>query len=149
MLPVKFPMCMPSMILRTLMHSLSSSPVATYESECNKKKLQFPDCTPQDINKRKSEGQSRSDLTIFLRPLFSKRTRFFSKSETRQAKTQTPAYAPTRCCSSSYLVSSEQLAGNILLTSGAKHFSLGGGHRALVFQHANLALFGNTPSAPV
>ena len=60
-----------------------------------------------------------------------------------------PAYVPILFCSTSYLLSSEQLAGNILPTSRAKHFSLGGGHRALVLQHANLAQFGDTQSAPV
>lgn len=73
---------------------------------------------------------------------------YFPRLKIRQTNAQMPTYVPTLWCSSSYLLSSEQLAGNISPTSGAKHLSLGGGHRALVFQNANLAHFGDT-SAPV
>lgn len=89
--------------------------------ECNKKELQFSDWTPQE-----KESGSEPNLTIVLWPVFSRWTTPFCTGETRQEKTQTPAYVLTLCCFSSYLLSSEQLAGNISPTSGAKHFSPGG-----------------------
>lgn len=52
---------------------------------------------------------------------------FFFNGKIRPTNAQMPAYASTLWCTSSYLLSSEQLAGNISPTSGAKHLSLGGG----------------------
>lgn len=49
----------------------------------------------------------------------------------RQVNPKMPAYVPTLFCSSSYLLSSEQLAGNILPTIGAKHLSREGGTEPL------------------
>lgn len=114
-------------------------------SECHNKRLQIPYYT-QDQKPTRSGRWPYKILVTFPGERFF--FLFFARVKIRQANAQMPAYVPTLWCSSSYLLSSEQLAGNISPTSGAKHLSLGGGHRALVFQHANLAQFSDT-SAPV
>lgn len=114
---------------------------ATY-SECKKKLLQSLDYKQDQKPTRSGQRPYKILLT------FPAERDVFRKGKIRQAKAQMPAYVLTLSCSSSYLLSSEQLAGNISPTSRAKHLRLGGGHRALVFQHANLAQFSDT-SAPV
>lgn len=76
-----------------------------------------------------SEAQSHGDPAVSSCTFISRWVGFLftlHMVKTRRRKAQTPARVPTLCCSSSYLLSSEQLAGNISPTSGAKHFSLGG-----------------------
>lgn len=88
------------------------------------------------------ETQSQSKVAKCLRPahdLLLHKTLamfLFFKNRTQARK---PAYAPALCCSHYYLLTDMQLAVNILPTSGVRHFSLVGGHKALVFLHANKA----------